>query len=133
MGSLSSACNATPVRSFDGYIRLTFDAFSNLEFRQKLAWEDEGLRDELIEENVPAFRAGFCEWATDEVSNPVSVGWAWFRLADNRTFLAPGGISSNVMFIAQSGYDLGMRKTNELLRAWLTGEDWQPSGLGLGF
>lgn len=112
-------------RSFDGYIRLTFDTFSNLDFRQKRAWEDTELRDELVQEDVPAFRAGYCEWATEDAPDPVSIGWAWFRLANGRTFLAPGGISSNVMFVAPASHDLGTHRTQELLHAWLTGENWE--------
>jgi hypothetical protein len=114
-------------RSLDGYIRITFDAFSSLNFQRKLAWEDKGLRHDLIVDDIPASCAGYCEWATDETPDQVSIGWAWFSLADGRIFIAPGGISSNVMLVTQASYDLGMHKTNELLQAWLAGEVWQPN------
>jgi hypothetical protein len=110
----------------DGYIRLTFDAFSSLNFQRKLAWEDEGLQQDLNVEDVPAFCAGYCEWATDGALQ-ISIGWAWFGLADGRKFIAPGGINSNVMLVTQTSYDLGMHRTDELLRAWLSGESWQTS------
>lgn len=124
MSPLSPSRGMPWPKSFDGYIRITFDTFSSLDFRQKRAWEDEELRDELVEEDVPAFRAGYCEWATEDSPDPVSIGWAWFRLANGRTFLAPGGISSNVMLIAHANHDLGTCRTQELLHAWLTGENW---------
>jgi len=119
-------------RSLDGYIRITFDVFSSLNFQQKLAWEDEGLQQDLIVDDIPASCAGYCEWATEAASAQVSVGWAWFSLADGRTFVAPGGMSSNVMLVTQAGYDLGMHKTNELLQAWLARETWQPGESAVG-
>jgi hypothetical protein len=126
VSSPSSSSAVSPKISLDGYIRLTFDAFSRLSFPQKLVWEDKSLREDLIESCIPAFRAGYCEWATDATPQ-VSLGWAWFGLADGQKFLAPGGISSNVMFVTQTNYDLGMPKTNELLCAWLARECWQPT------
>jgi Domain of unknown function (DUF4902) len=124
MNSLLASCAVSPQRSLDGYIRLTFDAFSRLHFQRKLAWEDEDLQQDLIVEDVPAFCAGYCEWATAG-AHQVSIGWAWFGLADGRKFIAPGGINSNVMLVTQTSYDLGMHRTDELLRAWLSGESWQ--------
>lgn len=114
-------------RSFDGYIRLTFDVFSRLDFRQRRAWEDSQLCHELLQEDVPAFHAGYCEWATETLPDQVSIGWAWFRSADGRTRLAPGGVSGNVMFVAGGRHDLGADKTHQLLQSWLTGEAWQLS------
>ncbi|OOG62060.1 hypothetical protein B0E46_13800 [Rhodanobacter sp. B04] len=127
MSLRSSQHAASPKRSLDGYIRLTFDALSSLNFQRKLAWEDPDLQQDLIVEDVPAFCAGYCEWATNDVLQ-VSIGWAWFGLANGRRFIAPGGISSNVMLVTQTSYDLGMHRTDELLRAWLSGESWQISG-----
>lgn len=126
MGSLSSAFAIAPKSSLDGYIRLTFETFSNLNFQRKLAWADKDLQQELILDDIPAFCAGYCEWATDDTP-PISIGWAWFEVADGRKFIAPGGISSNVMLITHTHYDLGMHKTNELLLGWLSGESWQSS------
>jgi hypothetical protein len=125
VSSPSSSSAVAPKLSSDGYIRLTLDAFLSLSFPQKLAWEDKCLQEDLIGSCVPAFRAGYCEWATDDMPL-VSIGWAWFGLADGQKFLAPGGVSSNVMFVTQTNYDLGMPKTNELLCAWLACECWQP-------
>lgn len=114
--------------SFDGYIRLTFDAFTQLTFRHKLAWEDPELHRELRAEYFPASRAGYCEWETGE-GIAVSVGWAWFAIADGRTFIAPGYVNSNLMLVTHKNYDLGAFKTSELLRAWLSSLRWQPEGI----
>ena len=124
MNSLLASCAVSPKKSLDGYIRLTFDAFSRLNFHRKLAWEDEDLQQDLILEDVPACCAGYCEWATDGALQ-VSIGWAWFGVADGRKFIAPGAINSNIMLVTQTSYDLGMHRTDELLRAWLSGESWQ--------
>jgi len=134
VSSPSSSCIvfAKAKRSLDGYIRITFDAFSSLNFQQKRAWEDKELREDLLVEDIPASCAGYCEWATDETPHQISVGWAWFSVADGRIFVAPGGISSNVMLVTQTSFDLGMHRTNELLQTWLSGETWQPNGMSLG-
>ena len=130
----SSSCTvfANAKRSLDGYIRITFDAFSSLNFQQKRAWEDKELQEDLILEDIPASCAGYCEWATDETPHQISVGWAWFGLADGRIFVAPGGISSNVMLVTPTSFDLGPHRTNELLQTWLSGESWHSNGVSPG-
>lgn len=114
-----------PKASFDGYIRLTFDTFTRLTFRHKLAWEDFDLKHEFRDDFFPVCRAGYCEWATGG-SNAISVGWAWFAGSDMEMFIAPGHVNSNVMFVTPKHYDLGASKTSELLRAWLSSHPWQP-------
>ncbi|MBB6241118.1 MULTISPECIES: DUF4902 domain-containing protein [unclassified Rhodanobacter] len=110
--------------SLDGYIRMTFEVFSRLNFIRKLSWEDHNLIENLIPEGIQASCAGYCEWATSGTHH-VSIGWAWFALPDGRQFMAPGGISSNVMLVTQNRYDLGMERTSELLSTWLSTEQWQ--------
>ena len=111
--------------SSDGYVRLTFSQFIHLAFPHKLAWEDRALCEELLFEDIPASRAGYCEWATDNVLAQVSIGWAWFCFADERKFLVPGGVSSNVMLLTEAQYDMGAVKTSELLQAWISSQHWQ--------
>lgn len=114
-----------PKTSIDGYIRLTFDAFTRLTFWNKLAWEDFDLKHEFCDEFFPVCRAGYCEWATGE-GDAISVGWAWFAGSGKEIFIAPGHVNSNVMFVTPKHYDLGASKTSELLRAWLSSHPWQP-------
>ncbi len=112
--------------SEDGYIRLTFHQFCSLQFSHRLTMNDDDLRDELLEQDVPAFSAGYCEWRDISTSVQTSVGWAWFVTADDTPeLLAPGGLSSNVMITSVGGNDLGTAKTDELLRAWLSSQRWQ--------
>ena len=109
-----------------GYIRLTYLQFCALHFPRRLSFEDDDLRRELAAQALPAFCAGYCDWVDDTTSVQVSVGWAWFiadRCATQQ--LAPGGFSSNVMFVSLDGVDLGVAKTNELLASWLAGIPWQ--------
>lgn len=121
-----------PACSFDGYFRLTFNAFTRLAFVHKLAWEDADLGRELCAESIPAHRAGYCEW--DSGGNcPVSVGWAWFQTVDSSLFISPGGVNSNLMLIDSKNYDLGASKTSELLRAWLSGIAWRPQQIAEQF
>ncbi len=112
--------------SRDGYIRMTFETFIGLEFTLRKSWKDVALYDDLRSEGFEVCHAGYCEWET-ETSQAVSIGWAWFECPNGRRAIAPGGISTNVMLVtAKSQYDLGQRKTDELLQAWLDGEHWQP-------
>lgn len=111
--------------SFDGYFRLTFATFTQLKFVRKLAWEDADLSRELCSECIPAHRAGYCEWETGG-KNAISVGWAWFAIADGSMFISPGEVNSNLMLVDKMNYDLGAIKTSELLRAWLSSIRWIP-------
>lgn len=109
--------------SIDGYIRMTFEAFAELDFIQRWSWEDSGLSEDLILDGIEVLSAGYNEWATGG-SCRVSVGWAWFDSPDGRRCIAPGGVSSNVMLVTPRCYDLGSTKTGELLRAWVSTADW---------
>jgi hypothetical protein len=112
--------------SANGYIRLTYAAFCGLHFPKRLVIEDDDLRRDLVDQEVPAFCAGYCDWVDDTTNVQVSIGWAWFIADHNATQqLAPGGFSSNVMFVSGEGTDLGITKTNELLETWLSGISWQ--------
>lgn len=114
---------ALPQLSFDGYVRLTFDAFIRVTFGRKSSWEDSELASELRADDVPAAQAGYCEWST-QGRVVVSLGWAWFQSAQGPRFVAPGGVSSNVMLVTPMHYDLGAQRTAVLLRSWLSGVNW---------
>ncbi len=110
----------------DGYVRLQFNAFCALAFEQRTLFADEDLRDELIDEDLPVFTAGYCEWSDASSGVIVTVGWAWFTTeAFGTKYMAPGGVSSNVMLLSRERHDLGMRRTQELLTAWLVSKPWQ--------
>lgn len=112
--------------SANGYIRLTYAAFCGLNFPKRLVIEDDDLRRDLVDQELPTFCAGYCDWVDDTTTVQVSVGWAWFIAGgDGTQQLAPGGFSSNVMFVSGEGADLGIAKTNELLETWLSEISWQ--------
>ncbi|TWI53697.1 uncharacterized protein DUF4902 [Pseudomonas duriflava] len=110
----------------DQFIRMSFSEFSQLSFKQHMAWLDDDLQEELRLLGIETLCAGFCEWASTNKASQVSVGWAWFRSQpDQLIYLAPGGVQSNLMLRCTTGYDLGVRCTEELLTSWLAGQDWQ--------
>ena len=112
--------------SDDGYIRMTLQRLSELYFAQRTSITDDDLRNELRDQDVPAYQAGFCDWISVGAATHVCIGWAWFTVGrDAAVLLAPGGISTNVMLTSQDGRDLGMAKTNELISAWLSSQPWQ--------
>jgi len=112
--------------SDDGYIRMTLLKLSELYFAQRTSITDDDLRNELRDQDVPAYQAGFCDWISVGAATHVCIGWAWFTICrEGAVLLAPGGISTNVMLTAPDGRDLGMAKTNELISAWLSSQSWQ--------
>ena len=131
MSRIPSQSSPLPTLEYsgNGYIRLTYSQFCALHFPKRLSIEDDDLRRELIDQALPAFCAGYCDWVDDTTAVQVSVGWAWFVAGVDATQqLAPGGFSSNVMFISLDGIDLGAARTNELLETWLAGISWQAFG-----
>jgi len=115
-----------PEWSEDGYVRLTFQRFCRLSFTQRLIIPDEELCRDLQARDVPAFGAGYCDWLDTSTPVRISVGWTWFITAEGAPqCLAPGWVRSNVMITSPRGYDLGVLKTNELLKAWLSSQIWQ--------
>jgi hypothetical protein len=124
--NISSASVTRISQAADGYLRLQFNAFCALPFEQRTLYADEELRDELLDEDLPVATAGYCEWTDDSCGAVVTVGWAWFTTeAFGTKYMAPGGVSSNVMLLSREGNDLGMLRTQELLTGWLVGKPWQ--------
>jgi hypothetical protein len=125
---MSMSHSQQPVLEYseNGYIRLTYATFCRLHFPKRLLIEDDDLRRELIDQELPAFCAGYCDWVDDTTTVQVSIGWAWFMSGGEASQrLAPGGFSSNVMFVSGEGSDLGVAKTSELLETWLSEISWQ--------
>ena len=118
--------------SGDGYVRLTFPQLCRLKFDKRQMFIDEELLQELLDQNIPALDAGYCDWLDDSTSVQISVGWAWFTIRRNPSrVLAPGGVSSNVMLMSADGSDLGTNRTDELLQAWLSARAWEAGGRSL--
>ncbi|WP_434153525.1 DUF4902 domain-containing protein [Pseudomonas sp. JZ134] len=110
----------------DHFIRMSYKEFSDVTFYQYMAWMDMDLVEELQSLGIDAASAGFCEWASTTHSPSISIGWTWFRQSSiGSPYLAPGGISTNLMLRCATGYDLGPRATEELLISWLSRQNWQ--------
>jgi Domain of unknown function (DUF4902) len=123
--------SATQTQMCDGYVRLTFCALLGKTFEYRRAWLDAQLSAELVSEGLPVDQAGYCEWLSDITGAGLSMGWAWFKLVPSaEVFLAPGGISTNVMLVTHKHFDMGHRKTQSLLRAWLSNQTWKPATVG---
>jgi len=117
--------------SSDGYIRLTYAYFCKLLFRHRSSISGNALREELASQNIPAVRAGYCDWMDDSTMAQVSVSWAWFAVAEDvPELLAPGGVNSNVMLVSSRGRDLGWSRTDQLLQRWLARRKWRPIKCG---
>jgi Domain of unknown function (DUF4902) len=129
---IQSSKNYAEVRgaySGDGYVRLTFPQLCRLKFDKRQMFTDEELLQELLDQNIPALDAGYCDWLDVSTSVQISVGWAWFTIRKNPSrVLAPGGVSSNVMLTSADGSDLGTNRTDELLQAWLSARAWESDG-----
>ena len=114
-----------PVVSTDGYIRLPFNRFIELNFVHVGSDCDAALLAELNSLTVPALAAGFSEWISNTTPT-ISVGWGWFLHSRfRRVQLALDIVRSNVMLIDAHGYDLGATVTSRLFGTWLEDHNWQ--------
>ena len=119
------------VFSADGFVRMTLRRFCALAFGKRETFVDDDLLRDLQDQDVPADKAGFCEWADDSRGVTIYFGWAWFALAEHASsglgevMLAPGAISTNVIFLTADGRDVGRARTVDVLASWLSGRPWQ--------
>jgi hypothetical protein len=114
-----------PTVSPDGYIRLPFNHFSEMEFVHLTSDFDPDFLVELNIQAVPAITAGFSEWVST-TQPAISLGWGWFvHNRSRRLLVAPDVIRSNVMLIDVRGYDLGAAVTSSIFNTWLSIHDWQ--------
>lgn len=124
---IENCCTPTvATETCPGYLPMAFAEFCRLEFPERMAFEDDSVIRELSLQGPPPLRAGYCDWVDTSAGRQVCVGWAWCRhLGDAQDQLAPGGLSSNVMFVDHGGRALGPQLTGEMLRFWLSMRPWQ--------
>ncbi|WP_236181709.1 MULTISPECIES: DUF4902 domain-containing protein [Pseudomonas] len=107
----------------DQLIRLSYAELSSVTFQPSLAWVDTCLTAELKEIGLPVACAGYSEWESHDFAPKLSIGWAWFKASfSGKVFIAPGGISCNIMLRSTRGYDLGAHTTQEMILLWLSGQ-----------
>lgn len=109
-----------------GYEPIAYATFLRLRFPQRMAFTDDDLCNELAMQAPRVLQAGFCDWVDESTGPRICVGWAWcLRFGEPGEQLAPGGFSSNVMFVEDDGRHLGNKRTEEILHAWLATKPWQ--------
>jgi Domain of unknown function (DUF4902) len=118
------------ILSQDGYIRLTFESFQQLEMVHLFSGIDE---DRPIASGVGANSStitGYTEWVTHD-SPAISIGWDWeVTGAQGKAHLIQTGTpGSNLMFVDQHGQDLGPAQTTAVLVNWLNTFPWQTETL----
>lgn len=105
----------------DQLVRLSYAELNGLSFRPSLAWVDTSLTVELKELGLLVAYAGYSEWECQGIAPKLSIGWSWFKETfSGKAFIAPGGISCNIMLRSPRGYDLGAEITQQLLLVWLS-------------
>lgn len=130
-----SCTTTTTVEEYPGYEPIAYAKFQQLRFPERMAFTDDDLCNELAMQGPRVLQAGFCDWVDATTGPKICVGWAWFlRFGDPDEQLAPGGFSSNVMFVEEDGRALGCECTARILHAWLATKPWQATlRKGLGY
>jgi len=103
---------------------MTFADFCSLRFPRRFNIQDRYLLIELKARNVPAIRAGYCDWLDNTTSVTLNIGWEWYETSASRQ-LVPGGISSNVMLLTANGADFERTQRDTLLHFWLEQQHWR--------
>lgn len=112
--------------SRDGYIRLTFESFQQVEMVHLFSGMDD---DRPVTTGTGASShpiTGYTEWVS-RGKPAISIGWDWELVgAQGKAQLVQTGIpGSNMMLVDQRGYDLGPARTRLLMAAWLSSFTWQ--------
>ena len=119
-----------PIISQDGYIRLTFESFLQLEMVHLFSGVDE---DRPIDGGVGANSSaltGYTEWISRTVP-AITIGWDWevTGVLGKVCLIQTGIPGRNLMFVDQHGQDLGSAQTAAMLVDWLNTFDWQTETL----
>lgn len=117
--------------SLDGYIRLTFESFQQVEMAHLFSGMDE---DRPIATGIGASShpiTGYTEWVSHGTP-AISIGWDWELIGaqGKAQLIQTGTPGSNLMFVDQHGHDLGPAQTKLLMVAWLNTFNWQTKTLG---
>lgn len=111
--------------SHDSYIRMTFAELMSTSFENVYNELSAELAEDLIEQGIPAVRAGFSEWRST-TTPAASIGFTFFSTsaAPGVPHATPEKVRTNVMLTERDGYDLGAANA-EVLRLWLDTFQWK--------
>lgn len=121
----------TAILSQDGYIRLTFESFLQLEMVHLISGMDED-RPAANGTGASSFAiAGYTEWLSRTVPT-ITIGWDWqlTGVQGEARLIQTGTPGRNLMFIDRHGQDIGPEQTAVKLVDWLSTFDWQTETLG---
>lgn len=120
----------TMILSRDGYIRLTFESFQQVEMVHLFSGMDE---DRPITMGTGASLhpiTGYTEWVSHDTP-AISIGWDWELIGTQgkALLIQTGTPGSNMMLVDQHGNDLGPARTKQSIAAWLSMFAWQAETL----
>lgn len=120
----------TVTLSRDGYLRLAFESFQQVEMVHLFSGMDE---DRPIATGIGASShpiTGYTEWVSHGTP-AISIGWDWelIGVQGKAQFIQTGTPGSNLMFVDQYGHDLGSAQIKLLMAAWLNTFNWQTETL----
>ena len=115
-----------PVLSVDGYVRMMFTAFQQVEMVHLFSGMDEDRPSVAGAGAKFSSITGYTEWISNSVP-AITIGWDWKLTGAQGTacFIHTGIPGSNLMFLDQHSHDLGSEQTRQLLVSWLEDFDWQ--------
>lgn len=116
--------------SWDGYVRLMFEAFLICEMVHLCSGVDEDKPSSAGAGASYSIITGYTEWVS--CSSPtITVGWDWQLTGMQGTsrLVQVGTLGSNLMFVDQHSNDLGSGRTQQLLTNWLKAFSWQSETL----
>ena len=114
------------ILSVDGYIRLKFESFLQIEIVHLISGMDD---DRPATRGAGAYASaitGYTEWVSN-LSPQITIGWDWKLTGVQGTarLVHDGVPGSNLMFVDQHGHEHGSAQTQKLLLAWLDAFNWQ--------
>lgn len=121
--SAAETCVMPQLSGVDGYIRMHQRDLYRVELIHVCTLRDAELLGAVAH---GAQSAGLTEWIgkLNGSSTGISMGWDWYRDAQNLIRLANSEIRSNLMLVGLSGSDWGMHRTEHALRRWIGRFNW---------
>lgn len=116
--------------SRDGYLRLTFESFRQVEIVHLFSGMDADRPSDTGSGASSHPITGYTEWVS-QGTPAISIGWDWelIGVRSKAQLIQTGAPASNLMFVDQHGHDLGSEQTKLLIADWLNTFTWQTETL----